>query len=409
MELTEQQARGLGVALEEAVLLGLEVDAKKRIATATFAVWTLPETGPVPKDRRVQFMFTSVGRIAASLRKGLWNDPQAEVSKFRLEELPDVVQSFEGLPIYGLGFFDVPVSDNFDRWIHRSSLDLLLGQDGQGHTLDLFQARLSCHLDIRLWFDDFYIRNSTGAEITLTDFIGDGRRWWERLLAGDKRTDEYGMYPYEYLDLSELDKPWNSVDYLLNRLVRSLSSRDWEDHLDDSQTIDLRKSLMREIVRQGEKSVAPLLEYLHHDDWAVRDDIAMLLGFIKDQSATGPLIITMTGDKNLSVRMSAAAALERIGTSGAQQAAEQWYIANSISAKQRVGHKLAELSLYGETDPELMQRIARVASSRGTTSSKVVQAWLLFEGARNPPPSVPEWAFRLTPEECVYLEASRNG
>jgi hypothetical protein len=418
MKLAEEQILGLNIALEEAVLLGLEVDSKRRMAAATFAVLTLPETGPVPEDRRVQFLFAPVGRIAASLRNGRWDDPKAGVSQFKLEELLGVVQSFKGLPIYGWEFFDMTIANNFDRWVDRCSIDLQLGEDGHAHTIDLFQEGPNRHLDIRLWFDEFIIRNPTGGEIALADFAADGKRWWDGLYAGDKRTDGFGVFPLGSkrkdgfgIYPSENTNPFlnvlhNPIEHLIEELIASQAGRDWEDNLDDSQTIGLRKSLMQKIVKHGAKSVEPLLNNLHNKDWAVRDDIAMMLGFIKEPKVVEPLVIMMNTDESLSVRLSAAIALERIGTPESYQAAKQWYIANNVSLRRRVSFKLGHWLLFGETDPGLMERVAQVASSRNTTSKKVIQAWSMHQGIENPPSTTPAWTFRLSPEECAYLEAS---
>ena len=61
----EELRNELGVALNEADLLGFEVDPARRIATATFRVLTLPAEGPPPADRRVQMLFRPVGRVPA--------------------------------------------------------------------------------------------------------------------------------------------------------------------------------------------------------------------------------------------------------------------------------------------------------------------------------------------------------
>jgi hypothetical protein len=413
MELTEEQVDGLNIALEEAVLLGLEVDPKRRIAAATFAVLTLPETGPAPEDRRVQFLFAPVGRIAASLRKGRWDDPKAEVSQFKLEELLAVVQSFDGLPIYGWEFFDVVGANGFDGWADRCSIDLQLGEDGHTHTIDLFQAGPTRHLDITLWFDEFILRNPAGDEIVLADFIADGKRWWDGLYAGDTRIDGFGIFPlgskrkfnFGFYENPILNKPENPVDHLIDELIASQAGRDWEDNLDESQTTGLRKSLMQEIVKAGAKSVEPLLNNLHNGDWAVRDDVAMMLGFIREPKAVEPLMVMMNADESLSVRLSAAIALERIGTPESYQAAKQWYIANNVSLRRRVSFRLGHWLLFGETDPGLMERVTQVANSRNTTTGKVIQAWSIHQGIENPPAITPAWTFRLSPEECSYLEA----
>jgi hypothetical protein len=67
MDLSEEQRQGLNVALNEAILLGLEVDSSRRLAGATFSVFSLPEVGVPPSDTRVQILFLNVGRVAVGL------------------------------------------------------------------------------------------------------------------------------------------------------------------------------------------------------------------------------------------------------------------------------------------------------------------------------------------------------
>ena len=52
MELNEKERTALGVALNEARLLGFEVDTTRRMGAATFQVLTLPEQGPPPQDSK---------------------------------------------------------------------------------------------------------------------------------------------------------------------------------------------------------------------------------------------------------------------------------------------------------------------------------------------------------------------
>ena len=78
MDLSDDQRHDLDVALNEATLLGAEVDAERRAAALTFSVLSLPpDDGPPPHDARVQFILGPVGRLAASLRNGRWDDAHA--------------------------------------------------------------------------------------------------------------------------------------------------------------------------------------------------------------------------------------------------------------------------------------------------------------------------------------------
>lgn len=192
MELTDDQRAGLGTALNEAALLGLEVDADERLAAATFAVLTLPEQGAPPGDPRVQFLFEPVGRVAASLRHGVAANP--EIEPFAIADLLSVVQSFNGQRIYGWKFFDID-APNLPKWIRWLSLDWRSGDNGTSHTISLFQEEGDRHLDVCLWFDSFVIRKPTGEIIELEEFCAGGERWWDAMHRGDPRTADSGIAP----------------------------------------------------------------------------------------------------------------------------------------------------------------------------------------------------------------------
>jgi len=197
MELTPEQIAGLNLALDEATLLGLEVCPERGAAAATFAVLTLPEEGPPPKDSRRKFLFSPIGRVAASLRHGHWDDSSAQVEPFTIDKLLSVVQSFGGAPIYGAEFIDC--ERYFARWSGRLSLDFVCDPGATEHSIQLFQEGAGPNriLNIRLWFRDVRIRDAEGADIPLAEFIADGKRWWDGLNSGDPRTDGYGIYPFE--------------------------------------------------------------------------------------------------------------------------------------------------------------------------------------------------------------------
>ncbi|MBO0699664.1 MAG: hypothetical protein J2P46_14810, partial [Zavarzinella sp.] len=193
----EETRNELGIALNEADLLGFEVDPARRIAAATFRVLTLPAGGHPPEDRRVQMLFRPVGRVAASLRNGFWNDEAAEVVPFSLSDLLGVVQSFGGQPVYGWEFFDIHDKE-LARWGNRLSLDWRSGPDGLSRSIAVFQssgAGPARHLDLCVWFDELEVRRTDGAVIRLEEFAASGRRWWDAMYAGDKRTEGHGIFP----------------------------------------------------------------------------------------------------------------------------------------------------------------------------------------------------------------------
>jgi hypothetical protein len=187
---------GLGIALNEADLLGFEVDPSRRLASATFRVLTLPAEGSPPADCRIQMLFRPVGRVAASLRAGYWDDSSAPVVPFALGDLLAVVQSFGGQPIYGWEFFDLHEKE-LARWGDRLSLDWRSGGDGLSRSITVFQTSgrgPSRHLDVCVWFDELEARTPGGAIVPLEQFAAGGRRWWDGLFAGDQRTEGHGIF-----------------------------------------------------------------------------------------------------------------------------------------------------------------------------------------------------------------------
>ena len=156
-----------------------------------------------------------VGRIAASLRHGLWNDDSAEVEPFSLEQLSDVVLSFKGVPIYGWDFID-PSDGSWEHWKDRLSLDDHLSSGGTEHYIDLFQAGGTArHLDLRVWFDDLTLYDMARNVISIEEFGAGGRRWWDALYAGDERARdaaECGPRENRALSLAILAVPEGPAD-----------------------------------------------------------------------------------------------------------------------------------------------------------------------------------------------------
>jgi len=109
----------------------------------------------------------------------------------RLGDLLPAVQSFDGCPIYGWEFIDVPFAEPTDK-----SCDVTLGPAGNTHVLHVFQkGGQRGSLQLWLWFDDLILRTPTGEAIPLDEFIAGGRRWWGALHADDARTSGAGIFP----------------------------------------------------------------------------------------------------------------------------------------------------------------------------------------------------------------------
>jgi hypothetical protein len=159
-------------------------------AAVLLSVLSLPEIGPEPDDRRVLLRLTEVGRVAASLRQGRWDDPDAPVETFSLAALSDVVRSFGAQAMYGWEFFDSEPT-GWSWWQDRLSLDVRFDGGSEDHSVRLFQESGSGpvrHLDLGIWFGGLAGYDYQWRPIPLAEIADGGKRWWDGLHANDPRT-----------------------------------------------------------------------------------------------------------------------------------------------------------------------------------------------------------------------------
>lgn len=192
MELDQATCCGLGVALNEADLVDVAVDAGRRTATVTLLAPHLPADGGW---RTIQLLLSPVVRVAASLRLGAWNDERAATQPFDLGDLSAVVRTFGGQPIHGWEFFDQPASARAS-WAERLSLDWRATEPALArHTLELFQEGPTRHLDLCLWFDDLEILDERGLRLDVAAFVAGGTDFWHALRRRDPQVVGRGLFP----------------------------------------------------------------------------------------------------------------------------------------------------------------------------------------------------------------------
>jgi hypothetical protein len=190
----------LDIALNEAEWHDVVLRRDIAEAMLVFRVLALPEVGPEPseRDRVLKLLLSEVGRVAASLRTGHWDDSAAPVQSFDLDQLSEVVSSFGVQPIYGWQFFDPPES-SWEHWRDRLSLDVHMsaGSEAPGqHVLDVFKESLrgpSRTLDLRLWFNGLSGYDIDNNPKPLLEVAAAGLRWWDGFHADDPRTQGHGI------------------------------------------------------------------------------------------------------------------------------------------------------------------------------------------------------------------------
>ncbi len=195
MALYEEIRDGLGIALNESRWLDVRVDGRRAEVRFLLQVLTLPEAGPEPSDTRRVIRCWGVSRLIASLRDAPLRDHDAPAAGLELRDLPAALRSFGALPVYGWRFVDPP-SSWIERWEHRLSLDERFAETtADEHRLYLFQDGADRCLEICVVFGDMSVTDHKGRQLSLERFVGDARRWWEALSAGDPRVQGHGIVP----------------------------------------------------------------------------------------------------------------------------------------------------------------------------------------------------------------------
>lgn len=195
MQIDEELRHRIGLALNEATLLGVEYNKEKNLVDCSFALIAMDKDGNVPEDNRLLFIFKPVGRFAASLQNGHWDNKNAEVEKFEPENILEIIQSFKGRSIYGWDFINCGDKD-FDTWKDRLSFDYTTGDNiGLTNTIDLFQEGGNRYIDLRIWFDDFEIFTPTYEPVDLEEFLENGKRGWAAVYANNDKMSNFGIIP----------------------------------------------------------------------------------------------------------------------------------------------------------------------------------------------------------------------
>ncbi len=194
--LSNDQKGGLGVALNEAAFVDVQVAVDGSRADVKLAVLSWDPTTDEPAYPTVELSLTPIGRVVAALRASAWNDIDATAEPIDLETLSEVVRSFGPTQLYGWDYIDADTK-NWGFWEAHPSLDKEFSETGRTHYIHLFkESHLPDRiLDLRIWFDELLTLDRHGRPIDLDEFIRRGVAWWDALYAGDSRTSAAGIIP----------------------------------------------------------------------------------------------------------------------------------------------------------------------------------------------------------------------
>jgi len=189
IDITQEIKDGLNLALNEAIIVGLDFDNERKTVYLTFYPIAIKEDGTIPNDNRFLFAFRNVGRLASSLTL----EPESKAIKFDTNELSDKMSEFKNESLYGWEFIDNDEELIFKQWKNNMSFDTIINADFEKqHTIDLSQEDKYSKktIDIRIWFDSIEIFDSNLKLFDTQTFIDNGKRGWDKLYKDGWTTTE---------------------------------------------------------------------------------------------------------------------------------------------------------------------------------------------------------------------------
>ena len=188
-DITEDIKDGLNLALNEAIIVGLDFDKERKTVYLTFYPIAIQQDGTIPNDNRFLFAFRNVGRLASSLTL----EPETKAIKFDTNELSDKMSEFKNESLYGWEFIDNDEELIFKQWKDNVSFDKIFSDTFEKqHTIDLFQEDKYSKktIDIRIWFDTIEMFDSDLKPFDAQTFIANGKRGWDKLYKDGWTTTE---------------------------------------------------------------------------------------------------------------------------------------------------------------------------------------------------------------------------
>jgi len=196
MDLTDVKKGLIDAVLDEATLLGIELDKSERRISLAFSILWLPEDETRQAIDTITIALYGIHRLAASHRDENPANPDVAVLPIKLEKFADVVMSLGGTPVYG-GSFLKDSKKEFSKYKDRLSIDHKFDSVESLYSIYLFQEDNIYSLDFWIWFDELKVFVSDQQEIGISDLYEGCRRWWVAFYNKDSRTSGKGMYPVD--------------------------------------------------------------------------------------------------------------------------------------------------------------------------------------------------------------------
>jgi hypothetical protein len=186
----------VGVALNEADVLGIQLEPSGAWCDLLVHVLALPETGPLDPDARRVLRLVSPAQVRVLLQQDRFQRA-GYGPVIPLTGLDQVEAFFASLAwsgsMYGWEFLDAPSLTR--DWPAQPSLSIEIRPQAGSHSLYWFNecgraegdARAAYCIEGTVTFEDLEVRRADAALQPLDEFISDGDRYWQGLHNRDQR------------------------------------------------------------------------------------------------------------------------------------------------------------------------------------------------------------------------------
>jgi hypothetical protein len=196
MQWHEGTREGIETALNEADVLGIQLDPAGAWCDVLVHVLALPESGPLDRDARRVLRLAGPGQVSILLRAdragGAGYGPVIPLSGLDAVEDFFASLSWSGA-MHGWKFLDDPSLTR--DWPTQPSLTLQVRRGAASHSLYWFNecgrtegdAIASYLIEGTVTFEDLEVMRADALPQRLAEFIADGQRQWQAFFSQDER------------------------------------------------------------------------------------------------------------------------------------------------------------------------------------------------------------------------------
>lgn len=174
MKISEKLKNGLDIVLNEAAILGLDLNEDENYLSCKLEL--LQENGSeIPNY--VTLKLENLKRYISAYKTDIQNSKK--IIQFHPNQIAEYLQNFIHKDIYGWEFFNVENSNfNFDKLSFEYITDT---NYTNFNSLELFQEGFNDDLEIKIWFERVRFFDEKNNELNIEQLIAQQNKIWETI------------------------------------------------------------------------------------------------------------------------------------------------------------------------------------------------------------------------------------